>query len=409
MAADIPSLRYAVPKTVFGVTFTRRAEVVSKDGRSSVGETTDVTAVPRLVADAGGRYLTDVRPELLEKVSLEVTLSEDGVIESIGTDLSRDPTPVIALAAKIASVAVAFGFREDNSLEARWVETHKRLSDTLTALEARIADHLGRITAEQTTTGDVVASGQALQVLQREAAAIDRLRREWIAGHAVAEAESATLAVADLARLRLESTLPASMTDTDFHLPPAMAALAGKFKALIAIADPHRADERPDRPESHLEDLLVLRRSRPVEIGVYRGAPGENTWTLVGEPARLDVVDAYSHYDLLSLDGRWFSERSVEMSFHPDHSLKTWKVTSTSTVGAVATSLGSLVDVAGEWQKKRAERPDPAAEELAAAKLKLDLLTTSSEYAQLSATQDRGAELAELEQRVKLADLYKKV
>lgn len=421
MAGKLPPLRYVLPTTVFGVTLTRRVdiEVDAGGGGSFPKASIDVKVEPRITADQASRCLVDLDEELLEKISISAALSEEGVIESIGVEASRDPTPIIALTAKVALVAAQFFLavqREpQRRLEDDWAAQHKGLADLLSGLTQRIEHHLAVVAADGSSAADVVASGAALQVLHREAAAVDRLRREWIARHAsVGEVVRADLTVDDLALLKAKTAvLPQRMVADEFQLPAAWGEIAARHGVVVAIADDQRNWGRPAKPELRTTDQLIMRRPRPVQLGVYRrvrdgqstGDGGKQFWELHGQPVTLDVIDDYSHYEVISLDGKWFTERKVELSMYPDQSIKTWAVTSASAAGGIATSVGSLVDAVGEIRKQRAERPAPAARELEQAKLKLDLLQTASQYAQLSATHERAAELAELEQRVRLSEL----
>ncbi|GAA0808024.1 hypothetical protein [Spirilliplanes yamanashiensis] len=234
--------------------------------------------------------------------------------------------------------------------------------------------------APGSSAADVVASGEALRALRREAAAVDRLRREWIAQHAgVGDPAGVELAVEDLVTLKKKAgELPRRMGPDAVNVPAAWADVADRYGAFVAVADPVRNWDKPQTPALETTDGIVMRRPRPVRVGVYQRSEGEDgaeVWELRADAVTLDVVDDYSYYDVISLDGRWWHDRKVQLTMYPDQSIKTWAVTSSSMAGAIATSVGTLVDAAGA--------------------------------AQLSATHERAAELAELEQRVKLAELYR--
>ena len=423
MAEKLPPLRYVLPKTVFAITLARRTDVVIKPEEcgSFPQDSIDVKLKPKVVADGSRRCITHIDEELLEKISISVSLSEEGVIESVGAETGRDPTPIIGLAAKVLVVGAQFlaarwePDRQPQPFEEMWAQQHTGLADTLAALERRIEHYLGVVAADGSSAADVVVSGEALRVLERQAAAVDRLRREWIAQHAkVGDAVSVELDVQDLVAPKENvEQLPQRMVRADFNTPASWADFAKRYGAFVAIADPVRNWDKPQTPALETTDTLIMRRPRPVQVGIYKRSRGETNddevWELQDGAVTLDVIDAYSYYDVISLDGKWWRERTVELSMYPDQSIKTWAVTSSSMAGAVATSVGTVVDAVGAVQKARSARPSAGERELEQAKLKLDLLKVGTETAQLYATHERAAELAELEQRVKLSELDEKV
>lgn len=248
--------------------------------------------------------------------------------------------------------------------------------------------------------------------MQRELAALDRMRREWIAGKAKSlPSQTWTISAENLVNLtdwedHLPDVLP---VDTDIPTELDDLAAANVLPVLSAKNRPLAKTDPPARG-TYNEDSIVFRRPRSAVFGVYQRESAIAPWKRVRHlTADLDVVDSYSPQDKVSFDGNWLHNRKIDLAFHPDGSIKTYGVTAASTLSGIATAAGSALDAVGAAHKERTSKPDATEQALADAKIKLDLLKTSSEYAQLSAVHERAAELAELEQRVKLAELQRKL
>lgn len=413
MATSLFPLRYRLPKTVFEVTVTERQEVRPFPDGSRLEPVLDVTIGARARPDRLARCVTTVDESLLESVSLSVSLDEDGLIDTLGTEAGRDVAPLLDLASKVISLGVAlapviiFAFEPETTegeltLEQQWANAYPRSARALDKLAGQVDHYLGVLETSQ-VAADINAAGEALDVLHRELSAVDRMRRDWIAARAqTSEPQTWTLETLDLLRLRMDElpdTLPA-----DQQIPLGSERLAQQG-ILLALIDLERRDRHEDRPSLDQTDEIVFRRARPVTMGFYRR--DADSWQLDPSFTReLDIVDEHSSLDEVSLQGRWFRTRTIQLDVHPDRSVKTYAVTSGSTAAAAVTSVGGLLDSAAKISGVGAAK---AQRELDAAKLRRDLLQTSSEYAQLSATHDRAAELAELEQRVKLAELTDKL
>ena len=109
--------------------------------------------------------------------------------------------------------------------------------------------------------------------------------------------------------------------------------------------------------------------------------------------------------DHLSLNGRWLhKEKFVELSYHPDMSLKTFGLQlHVERVGDGHLDREDCWSAAAAARTSIAAVPSAEKRQLEAATTQLDLLKTASEFEVLSATRARAAEVAVLEQKVKLA------
>jgi hypothetical protein len=210
---------------------------------------------------------------------------------------------------------------------------------------------------------EVIAAGQALDVLQIQLAAIAAARREWMASQATQDdPEVFMLAPADLVRV------PDGLAEQlyDVELSDTMQVIADDYGILIAVHDPHRG--KKDAEPTEVEDHVVLRRCRPVSVGVYRRTD-RRSWQLdTTKTLVLDVVDEFSEFDHVDLDGSWWRTGKVELAYHPDMSLKTFGVASTPGVSTVVSSFGKVSDAVVAARK---------ADEGAAAKAKASRIKTT--------------------------------
>lgn len=413
MATSLFPLRYRLPKTIFEVSATKRRTVRPFPSGSRLESEMELTVGARVRPDIRARCVTSVDESLLEAVSLSVSLDEDGLIDSLGTEAGRDLSPVIDLASKVISLAVSLApvifltYEPEPSdgeptLEELWAAAYPRSYQALSKLGDQVGHYLGVLETSQ-LSADIIAAGEALTILHRELAAVDRMRRDWIAAQAeVHDPCFWALQTTDLLRLP-KADLPAELS-VDQSIPAGAQELAERG-ILIALVDLERRELPTERPDLERTDEIIFRRARPVTMGVYRLK--SDGWQLDPSFTRgLDIVDAHSTLDEVSLQGRWFRTRTIKLDVHPDRSVKTYAVTSGSTAAAAVTSVGGLFDAVKAIPGVGAAK---AQRELDDAKVKRDLLQTSSEYAQLSATRDRAVELAELEQRVKIAELTAKL
>ncbi|MBG0568418.1 hypothetical protein [Actinoplanes aureus] len=400
-------LGYWLPFTQFAVNTTKRYIVVAGDSGSYKQLAADVSLVPTAIADPKSRMTLNIDVRALEKVSLAVNLDDRGFIQSVNSESSKDLAPVMSVVGKaigLAAAIVAFGPDENiptasMSLEAEWALKYPLLSQNAAALEVKIAEYLQKVGDPSTLPQDVVHVGAALEALQNQLATISQAKRTWIAAQAgPSTTQGWKYAPEDL--MALNGELPVTLLEP--AIPPQQTDMAGQFGVLVAIVDPDRTGVSRTADGS-LVDRIVLRRSRPVTVGVY--FRDEKDWKLDESSVRqLDVVDGHSELDQLSLDGSWLKTKRFELSYHPDMSVKSFGVTTAPNASAVATSLGEILDATSVARKQIAERPAAAEQRLKAATLQLDLLKTASEYEVLAATHRESEELAILELRKRLRE-----
>ncbi len=399
-----PTLQYRMPETVFTATVTRRMQIVRDDNGSLLFPVVDVALSHAPGPDLTNGRLLAIDAGLLEKLALTVALDGNGLITAVNSETSRDFSPVISLVGKAVGLAASLLLRdpeaETRSLEQQWADTHAGLAGHLEALLTQVDRLLATMSDAAGSPHSIATAGRALDAVQSQVASISQVRRDWIVGKAgVVDTASVTLRPFELLRLH-EVEMPDVLDAPD--IPSMQSRLADDFSCLVAVIDPDRGTEAT----SHVgwamdQDVLCLRRSRPVTVGIY--LKGEDAWSLDQESVqRLNVVDRFSEDNLISLDGSWFRTKSFELAYNPDMSVKTFGVKSVSSVSAVATSLGEVFDAAAAARDKAAKRPSAAAQELAAARARLDLLNAATEYEVLSATRERAAAVAIAEQLAKL-------
>lgn len=422
-------VRYYLPKTEFAVTVTERDTVVVAEGGSRVRRVVDVTVAPASVADHDVAYVVDLHEGLLEKLSLALEFDDRQVITSINSEAGRDLAVVTSALGKVLGALTPLKLKgfdrlrspkpgEAPSLEEQWEAQHETLAATSVALQARLVTLLADLSDPQTEPTRIVRLGAAIDVLQSHLASIGQVRRAWIAAHAKTVATmTSTLQVADALQLStsvLPETLPPEVVE---GLAAADVTAHGAARlglvhdgVVLALADPSRPEGDGGQGEDgaggavterRLTDALAVRMPRPVTLGIY--TRDEQCWTLDHDSVLdLDVVDGLAPAVEMSLDGSWWRDRKVALAYHPDMSLKSFAVTSASSLSAPLGDVAGLVEAAIKARAEAAKKPSPQAQQLAANKLTLDLLNTATEIEVLSATRARAAELAVMEQEQKV-------
>lgn len=394
-------LSYWLPKTEFTLRATRTQRIVAANAGLAFAPEVAVTLASAVKPDRGRRHQLRVDVDLLENVSVDVELDDNGVIQSINSQTSSAFAIAVSLAAKVVSLAAPFALDVPEPLDQQWSTAHPGLSARLKELTKKVENLLAVVSGDATSAEDTVTAGTALKVCQTQLAAISRARREWIARHA-AGAEVGNWTLVPKSLIRVTGALPDTLVDPD--IPAEQADAAGKFGVAVAISDPDRGKvESP--PEEVQEDQLIIRSSRPASVGVYTcNEKGE--WVL--DPSSityLDIVDEFSPYHEVSIDQRGLRSRTFKIAYHPDGSVKTFGLGSESAIGTLGPALGELMDAASAARKSLKERPSVEALALEKAKTQLDLLSTTTEYEVLAATHQQAAELAALEQKHRLAEL----
>jgi hypothetical protein len=411
-------LNYFLPLTEFLVTVTQRVEVRVTERGSFTHDVADVVISPGVIADrdAPARLILDAK--CLEKIDVTVTLDDAGVISSVNADASQDVAPVISLVGKAITLlsplrASLLGVvRVENatppttappSLEEEWTSGPGRnLESHRAALEARAQDLLGALGSLDIEPAETITVAQALGTVQDQLALIGQIRREWVAAHArTKEVCPLRLLPSELVQVR-ETHLPVQLDASS-----AAEATGGRWGdalgVVIAIADqPPPASPRPSLVDQR--DRVPLRRSRPVEVGVYE-QDDHDGWVLRPETlVRMDVVDSASLIDLLPIDARWFRTRSYKLDYHPDKSLKSFGIQSASSISTVASAVGEVMDAVGDAREKAAKEPSEEQAKLAKAKAQLEMMQVGNDIEVLAATRVRASELAVLEQAAKIRE-----
>ena len=382
-------LSYVLPSTEFAIDVVTRSEVRSRAASHYLETVADVQVTTTAVADLAYRQLLTVDAGLLEKISLVVSLDDRGFITAVNSEAGRDISPVVSLLGKAVSLAAAvvlLGVPMTDgdtdtapSLEDEWDAKYPRLVVLRAALTDQVERLVNAMANGTTSVEELHALGSATEAVQNQLAIVSEARRAWIAGRTVSGSkDSWRLKPADLYRVE-EPTLPDVLEPSTGRLSAPMKDMCNKYSVFVAIADPDRA-ARKTRNVAMDTDQIALRRCRSVAVGVYTNDPKAG-WTLDRGGIRfLDIVDDYSPTDPLSIDGSWWRMKKFEISYHADMSIKSFGVSSTSSVSAIATSTGEVLDALTQARKDRAASPTDADKELAKAKTQLELLQSASEY-----------------------------
>jgi len=230
----------------------------------------------------------------------------------------------------------------DGALRRAFDRTHPHTAALVADLSSRSEQFLAGLTMSE-DPADVVVFGRALEVVHRELAAADRMRREWIArqGHELRSGEW-DLTASDLVPL----ATPLAQLPAETAVPDALGAvLARDFGLLVALC----ADESDDAHRGAHAVLAVYRRT-PAVLAEPADAVDAEPWVLDCALSRLHLADALTD----DADGRPVAIPSPRSA------------------------------------------PDDAATLSDAARRQLGLLDASDEYARLAATHHRTEELAAL-------------
>lgn len=424
MLNSIP-LSYYLPKTVLKLAAHMRFVVVVDDQGGHLEPQVAATLGCYVVPDTRARCSATIDASVLEKNSLAIELSANGLIAAIGSVPAATAAPsstgALLIAPQQTSVSmlpVPGGLRLDPTNPESWTSpgslrtvfsrTHPRTAALIADLSSRADQFLAGLRMSDQAT-EVLAFGSALEVVERELAAADRMRREWIAlqGFAV-RSDTWQIDVPSTVTVRGDvGDKPPATLPADTPVPPEQAVAARDHGLLVAVVDAHTPDAKQRKLQLDRRDELLMRRARPVTVAVYRRIPEgvdgfdpKAAWTLdKALVTSLDVVDANSTVDVLAPDAGLFGDRAVHVGFYPDGSLRSFGVsavmspfpTSGTRSAEPATTAGGIAAA------------DVAAAALEAARLQLDLLHVGDEFTKLAATHAHRGELASLEQDARFA------
>jgi hypothetical protein len=442
------ALRYYLPKTVLDVNADVGFVVVYDSAGGHLEPRVDIRVTPRVAPDRSARCRTTLEAGVLEAGSLGVRLSPDGLIEAVGSHVpgcggagsypggapgrSSVGASVRTLdeeAGQAAELALRSTWTRPGALRTAFNKAHPRTAALICDLSARAEQFLAGMRMGD-GPAEVEEFGSALAVVERELAAADRMRREWIAAQGfdvragswqVDLADVVLLPGSDLPATLAGDTLPGTTVgDATAGAGPATV-LARDYGVLIALLDPDRPDAAgaPGTPggETYARvDELLLRQPRPVTVAVYLRAPAgvgvpgtgprtDGDWTRDDALTQyLDVVDGRSTLHAVGPEGHLTSDRALNVTFYPSGQVRTFGVSSSASA-AVGAMHGLPGGAAGQADGAFPSRSDVAAAALEAARLQLALLQASDEFTRLAATHAHGGELATLEQDTRFAAL----
>ncbi len=384
-----PRLTYWLPKTEFIVTAKRREVVTALSNGNFLRPVFDINVVHSVVADRKSqRRKLELEARFWETVATTITLDDRGFITAISSENTVEVAPYLELVGKLLPLVLPFiGILppKEISLEEKWAadEDYATLSDHLSKLidqVHKLLNELGRADADAAT---IELTGRALEVIQAQVASIVETRRLWMAAQETSVELTARLDTADLVRV---TALDDSVKIDDANIPPAQAALLKDIGCVIAIADPERPSGRWELDRERQREIISIRRTRPVSVGVYvrdliASELGEPAWSL--EPTSvmsLDVLDDRCAEDDLLLNGKG----TVELAFHPDMSIKTFGVKKAAAGTTIVNSLGGIVSSIVESQKKGDKPAAPEKDDFG-----IHLARTGGPYEALSAIHRR--------------------
>lgn len=364
------ALRYYLPKTVLAVGAQVRYLVAFDSVGGHLEPRVEVRVTPRVVPDRTARCCTTLDAAVLESASLGVQLTPEGLIESVGSHISGQPvsggtgptgrissaggvpTPE-SVAAVTADLARRTAWIRPGSLRLAFDRSHPRTAALIADLSARAEQFLAGMRMGD-GPAEVEVFGSALAVVERELAAADRMRREWIAAQGF-DLRSGQWEVDLSAAVQVSDPLPDHLP-ADTPLPAGLAQLLARdFGVLIAVVDPDRyedADPATRGPQGLRQvDEILLRRPRPVTVAVYRRALasiGESSAASSADAGgsaadgsaadgsaavesgsdrewvrddiltqHLEAVDAHSTVDALGPEGHPGDGRALHLSLHP--------------------------------------------------------------------------------------------
>lgn len=232
-------------------------------------------------------------------------------------------------------------WRGPGTLRRAFDDAHPKTSALILDLSLRAEQYLAVLRMGE-STHEIVTVGQVLDIVNRELAAADRMRREWIAGQGRAiRSNTVDLTVDDLVPLE---TCPAELP-ADLATPPGIAqTLARDYGVLVARVEP------PASPAGVVPATVAVYRRAPRDLPDVAGSAEDQPWVR---------DDSLSHLHLVEEDD------AVGYPMPDD--------------GAVLAALA----------------PDTA-------RCQLDLLMASDECTQLAATHARAGELQALENATRL-------
>lgn len=426
------ALRYYLPKTVLEVAAQVRYVVAFDTVGGHLEPRVELQVRPGVVPDRTARCCTNLDGAVLESASLGVHLNRDGLIEAVGSHVFAQPAgaggPVTrtsagtpppspeSAAAEAADLAHRAAWTRPGSLRAAFDRTHPRTAALIADLSARAEQFLAGMRMGD-GPAEVETFGSALAVVERELAAADRMRREWIAAQGF-DVRSGRWDVDLTAATLVTEPLPERLPADTAVVSGVAQVLARDYGVLIALVDPERSDRAPlsGKGLQQIDEILV-RQPRPVTLAVYRrpaagvDEPGvaapvnDREWVRDDDlTMHLDAVDVHSPVDTLGPEGHLGGDRALHLSFHPAGSVRAFGVSSAAVVAGSAMSRfpGEAAAPEAPGVPTRSAVTSAALE---AARLQLALLQASDEFTRLAATHAHGGEMATLEQDARFAAL----
>jgi len=172
------------------------------------------------------------------------------------------------------------------SLRAAFDRAHPRTSALITDLSDRSAQFLAGLRMSE-HAHDVVEIGQALEIVHRELAAADRMRREWIVrqGKLLRTGEW-DLTAGDVLSL---DACPAMLSPCVADLPGSLAAeLARDYGVLVAIG----GDDADKQRHGGGHAVLAIYRRTPDVLPYYPEQDADRPWLRDDALSRLRLLDA---------------------------------------------------------------------------------------------------------------------
>jgi hypothetical protein len=417
MTTWIP-LRYFLPRTVFTVR-SQISYAVTYDGFGGHLEPrTDTELTVGTVPDRRYRCTTTCESDSGDSGGLGVEITPEGLIRTIGA-ASRSASGQISRlsggtgrsswgpdrAEEDADRAARISWTAPGDLRVAFDRANPRIAALIEDLSARAEQFLAGMRMAD-GLAEVEKFGQVLTVVERELAAADRMRREWIADQGFTHSQGTWHVDVEQMVHRNEDVplpeLPARTVPTE----DAARELAERFGILLVAYAPERVapPEIPDSGAGRLDRVeeILLRRPRPVTVAVYRRTPEvlrapddpEPDW--VRDPAlggEFDVVDAASDLETVVPRTSGPGRRGIWMELSADGSLRAVG----GSPGPVATATVIEETGSGELSTSARDRLAVASAATEAAGVQRALLRASDELTRLAVIHAQDGEPAPME------------
>jgi hypothetical protein len=370
MTTWIP-LRYFLPRTVFTVRAHLWYAVTYDESGGHLEPCSDVNLTVDTIVDRRYRCTTTCESDPGASGGPGAETTPEGLIRMIGAASRSTPARTTRGPGESfhsswwpnrtendVDRVVRASWTDPGALRLAFDRANPRIAALIEDLSARAEQFLAGMRMAD-GPAEVEKFGQVLTVVERELAAADRMRREWIAAQSFTYSQQTWQLDVEQMVQRDENVplpeLPARTVPSD----DTARELAEQFGVLMVAYAPDRTEPTevvpPGSEQLNRVEEILLRRPRPVSVAVYRRIPEalrspdspEPDW--VRDPAlggEFEVVDAASELETVVLPASGSGGHGVWMEMHSDGALR-----------AVGNFSGPVVPTVTTEDTGRAEPP----------------------------------------------------